>query len=150
MSETHSPDRTVIPPFWVVKVLNGIQGLFYKLSKRFVPPAVWMTGHIENFWLSRGIVTVIELNIAEHIKNGNNSIEKLAEITGTDQDALFRLMRMLCAHEIFKLRKNKTYSLTPYSKVLLEDNNSVKYFILSHMGDLHYDLFAEMRNTVTT
>jgi hypothetical protein len=150
MPETHSPDRTFIPPFWVVKVLNGLQGLFYKLSKRFIPPAVWMTGHIENFWLSRGIVTVIELNIAEHIKNGHNSIEKLAEITGTHKDALFRLMRMLCAHEIFKLRKNGTYSLTPYSRVLLEDNNSVKYFILSHMGDLHYDLFAEMRNTVTT
>ena len=109
-----------------------------------------MMNHVENFWLAKGLVTALELNIAEHIKEGKNTLDQLARVTQTNPDALFRLMRMLCAHEIFKLTKKGFYCLTPYSKVMLEGNDSVKYFIRSHLGKLHYELFSEMDYTVKT
>jgi precorrin-6B methylase 2 len=150
MSEKRKPQLSPIPPVWFMAIINGVQRFFFKVAKRMVPPNLWMMNHVENFWLAKGVVTALELNLAEHIKDGNNSIGKLAQITGTDPDALFRLMRMLCAHEVFKLSKQGTYRLTPYSRVLIEGNNSVKYFIMGHLGKLHYELFAEMNYTVKT
>jgi hypothetical protein len=150
MNSNQKSNSSVIPPVGVVKALNAVQSFFYKLAKRMVPPSVWMTGIAENYWLSRGVVTIIELNIPDHINEGNNTIEKLSACTGADKDALYRLMRMLCSHEIFKLKKDGTYSLTQYSRVLLEEKDSVKYFILGHLGKLHNELFSDMKNTILT
>jgi hypothetical protein len=150
MSVKESAQSTFIPPVGMMKVINGLQRFFFKLSKRMIPAPIWMIGHIENFWLAKGLVTALELNIAEHIQQGNDSADKLAKVTQTNPDALFRLMRMLCAHEIFRQSKNGTYQLTPYSKVLVEGNGSVKYMLLSHLGKTHSELFTEMDYTIKT
>jgi len=150
MREHSKSQATFIPPVWVMNIINGLQGFFHKLSKRLVPPSIWMMGHIENFWLAKGLVSALELNIAEHISQGKNTLSQLVEVTKTNPDALFRLMRMLCAHHIFKLLKNGTYALTPYSRVLLEGKDSVKYMLLSHLNKIHFDLFSEMDYTLKT
>ena len=150
MSDKKLSQSTPIPPVWVMDIINGIQRFFYKLSKRMVPPSIWMMGHIENFWVLKGLVAALQLDIAEHIKNGKDTLDQLALVTQTHPDALFRLMRMLCAQEIFKLSKKGIYSLTPYSKVMLEGNGSVKYLLLSHLGKLHFELFSEIDYTLKT
>jgi precorrin-6B methylase 2 len=151
MTKNKQTQTNVVPPVPVMNVINGIQNFFYKLAKRLTPPQVWMMNHAENLWLAKGLVTVLELNIAEHISDGKNTIDQLAETTQTNRDALFRLMRMLCAHDIFKLSKKGIYCLTPWSKVMLEGNrDSVKDFLLGHLGKLHYELFSEMDYTVKT
>jgi hypothetical protein len=63
---------------------------------------------------------------------------------------LFRLMRMLCAHQIFKSSRSGIYSLTRYSKVLIEGPGSVKYLLLTHLSKLHSDLFSELHYTLKT
>jgi C-methyltransferase len=150
MTEKKKSPATFIPPVFFMNIINGIQSLFYKASKTLVPAPVWMMNHIENFWIAKGLYTAIELNITEHINEGKNTLEKLAEATGTKPDPLFRLMRMLCAHDIYKLSKNGTYSLTSYSRVLLEGDGSIKYFLKSHLGKLHSELFTEMDYTMRT
>jgi hypothetical protein len=150
MSDKSKTRSTFIPPVAVMNVINAIQRFFFKLSKRMVPAPVWMMNHIENFWIAKGLYTVLELNIAEHINDGRNTIDMLAEATGTKPDPLFRLMRMLCAHEIFRSSKVGIYTLTVYSKVLLEGDGSIKYFLKSHLGKLHSELFTEMDYTMRT
>lgn len=150
MTESRQSQSTIIPPVWIMNVINGLQRFFYKLSKHLVPPSMWMMNHIENFWLAKGLSTALELNIAEHINKGKNTLNDLAEVTQTNPDALYRLMRMLCAHDIFTQLKNKTYGLTPYSRVLLEGKDSVKYMLLSHLDKIHFDLFSEMDYTLKT
>jgi C-methyltransferase len=150
MTENRQPQYTPIPPVWVMNIINGIQRFFYKLSKGMVPASMWMMNHIENFWVAKGLVTALKLNIAEHINHGENTLEQLAQITQTNPDALSRLLRMLCAQDIFKLSRNGTYCLTRYSKVMLEGNGSVKYLLQSHLGKLHFELFSEMDYTLKT
>jgi hypothetical protein len=150
MTENRKSQSTIIPPVWVMIIINGIQSFFSRLAKLMVPPNIWMMNYVENFWLAKGLVTALELNIAEHIKDGRNTLDQLAQVTQTNSDALFRLMRMLCSHDIFRLSKKGVYSLTRYSKVLLEGKDSVKYFIRGHLGKLHYELFSEMDYTVKT
>jgi precorrin-6B methylase 2 len=150
MSEKKLLRSTPIPPVWIMNIINGIQRLFYILSKRMVPPSLWMMSHIENFWFSKGLVTALKLNIAEHIKGGKNTLDQLAQVTQTHPNALFRLMRMLCAHDVFRLSKKGIYCLTPYSRVMLDGNGSVKYLLLSHLGKLHFELFSEIDYTLKT
>jgi hypothetical protein len=150
MNKINQSKSTFIPPVAMMNIINAIQRFFFKLSKRLVPAPVWMMNHIENFWLAKGLYTAIELNIAEHITAGKNTLDQLAEATKTKPDPLSRLMRMLCAHEIFKLSKNGTYKLTSYSRVLLEGDGSIKYFLKSHLGKLHSELFTEMDYTMRT
>ncbi len=151
MTPNKKDQKNIIPPVPVMNLINGLQGFFYKLAKRLTPPQAWMINHAENLWVSRGLVTALELNIAELIRDGKNTIDQLATSTQTNPDALYRLMRMLCAHDIFKLSKKGIYSLTPWSRVMLEGNkDSVKDFLLSHLGKLHYELFSEMDYTVKT
>jgi precorrin-6B methylase 2 len=151
MASKNQDQRNIIPPVPVMNVVNGLQSFFYKLARRLTPPQVWMMNQAENLWLARGVVTALELNIAEHILAGRTTIDQLAADTNTNRDALYRLMRMLCAHEIFQLSRNGIYRLTPLSKVLVEGNrDSVKDFLLGHLGKLHYELFSEMDYTVKT
>jgi precorrin-6B methylase 2 len=150
MSENKQSQSTPIPPVWVMNIINGIQRFFYILSKHMVPPSVWMMSHIENFWISKGLVAALKLNISEHIIDGKNTLDQLAVVTQTHPDALFRLMRMLCAQDIFKLSKKGIYSLTAYSKVMIDGNGSVKYLLLSHLGKLHFELFSEIDYTLKT
>jgi hypothetical protein len=151
MTPYNQNQNNIIPPVPVMNLINGLHRFFYRLAKRLTPPQVWMMNQAENLWLSRGLVTALELNIAEHIRDGRNTIDQLATSTQTNPDSLYRLMRMLCAHEIFRLSKTGTYSLTPWSKVLLEGNkDSVKDFLLGHLGKLHYELFSQIDYTVKT
>ena len=150
MTESKHPQSTIIPPVWVMNIISAVQRCFFKISKRMQPPSMWMMTHIENFWLAKAISAALELNIAEHIQQGKNSLDDLALITQTNSDALFRLMRMLCAHEIFNRSENGIYSLTSYSKVMLEGNGSVKYMLMSHLDKTHFELFAEMDHTLKT
>jgi precorrin-6B methylase 2 len=151
MDSEKKDNQIIIPPVPVMNAMNGMHGFFMKLAKRVIPPQIWMMGQAENLWLSRGVVIALELNIAENIQAGDNTLELLAKKTQTNPDALYRLMRMLCSHEIFRVSKKGIYSLTPLSKVLLEDDkNSVKDFLLGHLGKLHYELFGQMGYTVKT
>jgi hypothetical protein len=150
MTDNRKNKPSVIPPVWIMNMINGLQRFLIKLSKNMVPPSIWMVNHIENLWLAKGLATAIELDIALHIQQGKNTIGQLAEVTQTNQDALFRLMRMLCAHDIFRLSKNNRYTLTRYSEVLLESKDSVKYFLMSHLSKTHFELFAEMDYSMKT
>jgi precorrin-6B methylase 2 len=150
MSKKRQSHYTPIPPVWVMNIISFIHSSFYKLSCRMVPPSLWMMNHIENLWVSKALGTAIKLNISEHIDSGRNTIGQLAMVTQTQPDALFRLMRMLCAQGIFRLSKKGIYTLTPWSNVLLEGNGSVKYLLQSHLEKLHFDLFSEMDYTINT
>jgi precorrin-6B methylase 2 len=150
MTENSKHQSTFIPPVWFMDIINLLQRFFYNLSKRMVPPSLWMMNNIENFWVAKGVVTAVKLNIAEHIASGRNTLDQLAEVSQTNPDALYRLLRMLCAQGIFRLSKNGIYSLTPYSKVLIEGEGSIKYMLQSHLGKVHFDIFSEIDYTVKT
>jgi C-methyltransferase len=150
MTENRKTQSAIIPPVFIMNIINGIQNFFSMLAKRMVPPQLWMMNHVENLWLAKGVVTALELNIAGHINDGKNTLNELVLATQSNPDALFRLLRMLCAHEIFKLSKKGIYSLTPWSKVMLDGKDSVKYYLQGHLGKLHYELFSEMDYTVKT
>ncbi|MGA5837636.1 methyltransferase [Streptomyces pseudogriseolus] len=64
------------------------------------------------------------LRVADHIDAGFRTLEALAERTGTDPDALGRLMRFLACRDVFGEDRPGEYGLTATSRLLLDGHPS--------------------------
>ena len=72
--------------------------------------------------LSRALSTVAELGVADHIEAGSpQSIESLARATGTHERSLYRIMRFMASHGLFKETDSRQFDHTPLSQCLRMD-----------------------------
>jgi SAM-dependent methyltransferase len=72
--------------------------------------------------LSRAVCTVAELGIADRIEAGSpQTVESLAEATGTHERSLYRILRFLASHGIFQERGTRRFDQTPLSHCLRSD-----------------------------
>ena len=79
----------------------------------------WMNAGVV---ISRSLYVVVELNVADKIRDGHEVIDDLAKLTNTDPGYLYRLMRLLSGQGVFEEHPEKRFSLTPMSKILLTDS----------------------------
>jgi Dimerisation domain len=63
------------------------------------PPALFVMA--TGYWLSQAIYVAAKLGLADLLKDGPKSCSALAEATGADGPALFRLMRALSSGGVF-------------------------------------------------
>jgi predicted transcriptional regulator len=103
---------------------------------------------VQHLWLAAALGVAAELGIADLLRNGSMSISELAEMTNTHEDSLYRLMRMLASHDIFREEKNRVFTLTSLAQALQEDH--VKYYVTSHLSKLHFQMFSELKYSVST
>ena len=72
--------------------------------------------------LSRALSTVAELGVADHLEAGSpQSIESLASATGTHERSLYRIMRFMASHGLFKETDSRQFDHTPLSQCLRMD-----------------------------
>jgi hypothetical protein len=72
--------------------------------------------------LSRALCTAAELGVADHIREGEpRSVRYLAQVTGTHERSLHRVMRFLASHGLFQETKNAEFDHTPLSNALRSD-----------------------------
>src|SRR5580765_8086451 len=66
--------------------------------------------------LSRAVCTIAELGLADQIEAGSpRSVASLASATGTHEPSLYRILRFLASHGIFKEKDNRQFDHTPLS-----------------------------------
>jgi len=68
---------------------------------------------------TRTLAIIAELGIPRALAEGSRSVEDLARETGTDADALYRLMRALASDGIFAEEEPGVFAHTPASELLL-------------------------------
>ncbi|MBN1416540.1 MAG: hypothetical protein JW973_15655 [Bacteroidales bacterium] len=136
------------PPIFFIRLTEGMRNLFLRLYRRFTHPNVAVFEMVHHFWLAAALGVVAELGIADILKKGSTSVRELASLTNTHEDSLYRLMRMLSSHNIFREQKNRLFTLTPLAKALQEEQ--VKYLIISHLTKLHFQMFSELMYSVRT
>ncbi len=79
--------------------------------------------------LSRCVSLAAELAIADHLRNGAEEIASLASKTGTNVDALYRVMRLLAASGIFIERPERRFENNPLSEILRSDaSGSLRHY----------------------
>ena len=75
----------------------------------------------EHSLLHRCINVAARLGIADFLVNGGMSIEDLAKRTGSHAPTLYRVLRLLCAHNIFNETEDSKFTLTPIAECLRSD-----------------------------
>ncbi len=136
------------PPVFFVKTTERFRHFLLRLYRRFTHPNVALMEMIQNLWLSGAIGVASELGIADILKKGPQPVSELANLTGTKEEPLYRIMRVLASNGIFKETRHKIFTLTPLGVALQEDQ--MKHFIDLHLGKIHFQMFGEMMHTAKT
>jgi hypothetical protein len=136
------------PPLFLVRITEKIRGRFLWLYRKFTHPNVAVFEMVQHFWLAAGIGVAAELGLADILKKGDRKVSELASLTQTHEESLYRLMRMLASHAVFRELKDRIFTLTPLAKALQEDQ--VKYLISGHLTKLHFLMFSDLMESIRT
>ncbi|MFT5303143.1 MAG: hypothetical protein ACI814_003962 [Mariniblastus sp.] len=105
---------------------------------------------ITGYWVSQAIYVAAKLAIADHLKDGPQSVDALADATSTNSDALYRLMRALASVGIFAEGEHRQFSLTPLAEPLRSDVPESKRALALMSGDEQFRAWAEIEYSIRT
>jgi O-methyltransferase domain len=96
------------------------------------------------YWASRCLHVVAEFGIADALGDTPEAAAALAARTGTNADALHRILRSLANHGIFTLN-NGRFSHNAASRLLRSDDPASMRSLARMMGlDFHWNVFREL------
>jgi hypothetical protein len=98
---------------------------------------------------SQALYVAAKLNVADHLaRKPMNSVE-LATVTGADARALHRLMRTLCALDVFTESSRGEFSLNSTAELLRNDvPGSFRAAVLFTVGDVRWRCWSDFLGTV--
>lgn len=103
------------------------------------------------FILSRAIHVAAEIKVADHMVNGAQDIQLLAQKTGMNEDALYRLLRLLASYGIFSHDQSNNFSLTPLAQQLVSTNpNSLWAWVAYHNDTNRWTAYGDMKYCLET
>jgi len=148
MKMRNDPEIPSYPPLYFVRITEKIRRFFLRMNRRFTHPNVVIWEMVHNMWLAAGISVVAELGIADLLKDGPRSIDELAALTNTHTCSLYRVMRMVASHGIFREQKGRQFVTTSLAVPLQDDQ--IRYLILIHLNCNHFEMFGGLIKSVRT
>ncbi len=92
-----------------------------------------------------------ELKVADLIGAGEKPVAELAKKTKTNEDALFRILRLLAMVGIFTETEPRHFALTPPAELLRSDHpQSMRDTVVWLADPFHYKIAAELLHSVRT
>jgi hypothetical protein len=102
------------------------------------------------YWVSRCLHVVAEAGIADALGDEPETAASLAAKTGTNADALHRIVRALVNHGVFTLQDGR-FSHNASSRLLRTDNPASMRALALMMGlDVHWDVYRNTRFSLKT
>ena len=115
------------------------------------PPQAIMMQMINGKLVSRCLSLVAELAIADHLKDGPQVADALAATTGTNPDALNRVLRMLAGLGAFVELPNRQFQNSPLSETMCSDvPGSVRHYARWFGTNLHWRVVSDLDYSVRT
>jgi O-methyltransferase domain len=94
---------------------------------------------------------IVRMGVPDHLASGPVPISELARRTGSNADALYRVMRMLASVGMFAEMPGKVFALTPMSELLRSDTPaSLRGFVLWVSNGFHFKVWSEMAHSIRT
>lgn len=87
-----------------------------------LPAAALLFQMLTGEWLSRAIAAAARLGLADAMSHGEKSVEALAGETGTNPEALYRLLRALASAGVFRETPRGGFTLMPLGECLKSDS----------------------------
>jgi hypothetical protein len=127
MTATQVPVRTDLPAYERVMQLAG------------------------GFALSSALYAVTRLNVADLLAQGPRSAADLAAASASNEDALYRVLRLLASVGVFAETGSRTFALTPVSQALRANvPGSAREMVLWLGNRFHFNVWAELSHSVKT
>ena len=115
-----------------------------------MPSQMVMIQLATSYWVSRALYAAAKLGIADLLQDDPKSCDDLASSTGTNAQALYRLMRALASVGIFAENEQGCFTLTPLATYLQTDvPNSIRAFAIS-FGEEHYRAWGDIIHSIQT
>lgn len=141
----------------ILPIILFLSGVFiYVMQQRFKPNTEKNTKTkimelASAFILSRAIHTAAEIKVADHMVNGPQNIHELAQKTGMNEDALYRLLRLLASYDIFSHDADNNFSLTPLAQQLVStDPQSLWAWVTYHNDTNRWNAYGDMKYSIET
>jgi ubiquinone/menaquinone biosynthesis C-methylase UbiE len=138
------------PPAVIVKWMERFRYFLVRFSRVFAPSNVNIIEMVQGFYVSKAIGVAAGLNIAEYLRNGEKSITELAMLSETDEESLYRLMRMLASQGVFVEKKNRIFCNNKLSKTLLDQPDSMRHMVIHQVNGINWKLFGDLNEIVST
>jgi hypothetical protein len=114
------------------------------------PPAQALLRLISGYWVSQAIYAVAKLGVADLLRDGPQSSDVLAQATGTDARALYRVLRTLASVGVLVEDEAARFGLTPVGACLQTGvPSSLRAWAISS-GEENYRAFTEVLYSVHT
>lgn len=105
---------------------------------------------LSGFQQSQALYTLAKCDVATALHGGPMTVAELAKTTGTDADALGRLLHVLSGMGVVAHHGEDAFALTPLGATLVADvPGSVRDMAIMWM-ETHYAPFSELRTTIRT
>jgi hypothetical protein len=100
---------------------------------------------------SASLYVAITLNVADHLAAGPKDVSDLARATGANEDALFRILRLLVSVGIFAEAGPRRFALNASSELLRKDVPGSLRGIAVFLSDpFHFKVYASLMDSVMT
>lgn len=100
-------------------------------------------------WVSKSVGIAAELGIADHLEHGPKTIAELAAAVPAHEDSLYRVLRMLAAVGVFQELPERTFALTPVSRLLLTHHpHSMRNFSRMLVFGEHWNAWSRVLDVV--
>jgi len=103
------------------------------------------------YMASSALYAALTLNIPDHLAAGPKTAADLAKASGANEDALYRILRLLASLGIFAETAPRTFALTPAADLLRKDvPGSLRGMAIFLPDPFHYKVYSEIMHSVTT
>ena len=103
------------------------------------------------YMASSALYVAMDLDIADHLADGPRTTEDLARATGANEDALWRILRLLTSLGVFAETGPKQYGLTPAGDLLRKDAPGSLCGMAHFLPDpMHFRIYANLMDSAMT
>lgn len=120
-----------------------------KAAEQKFTAAQRLAGIANSFVATSAINAVIRLNVADILGDAEMDVQTLAGKTQTDEDALYRVLRLLSSLEIFTETRARVFANSEASQSIRADVPSSQRAMLEFITDpFHMRMYADMLPTI--
>lgn len=100
---------------------------------------------------SSSLYVATTLNVADHLASGPKTMAELARATGANEDALYRVLRLLASLGVFEETGARRFGLTPAAELLRKDApGSLRGMAVFLPDPVHFRVYANSLDAVMT
>jgi hypothetical protein len=102
------------------------------------------------YMASAALYVAITLNVADHLAAGPKAMAELARATGANEDASYRVLRLLASLGVFEETGTRRFALTPAAALLRKEPGSLRGMAVFLSDPFHFRVYANTMDAVMT